>query len=282
MEKYYKTLGLEKDTSQKEIQQAYEKLSKELNPSDNYNQEFFIEEYKKVQEAYEALSNSSILATEKGAKLNSVGKNSLSTKEIEKFDESKNDTVKTNNPLSFINRIKSFFSKKINWGILIFLISLIIIIQFIKPISFNESIKMEIKGNLSDSLEITLVDYGSSKLIPSKLLNYRIKNLNGKWIELSKVYDGDNKFHIDNMEMDNFMELMQYDTSKKNVFIYYPYLISKNNKVVNLISECFNENFFVKKNVMKISIKRGDLKNIPVRDFVKWLNKAGDLKESFY
>jgi hypothetical protein len=34
----------------------------------NDNQEFFIEEYKKVKEAYEALSNSSILATEKGSK----------------------------------------------------------------------------------------------------------------------------------------------------------------------------------------------------------------------
>ena len=43
-------------------------MSKELDPKNNANQEFFIEEYKKVQEAYKALSNSSILATEKGAK----------------------------------------------------------------------------------------------------------------------------------------------------------------------------------------------------------------------
>lgn len=50
----------------------------------------------------------------------------------------------------------------------------------------------------------------------------------------------------------------------------------------NLISVCFNENFFVKKNVMKISIKRSDLNKF---DFVKWWNKLVDLgvsEESFY
>ena len=52
--------------SQKEIQKSYEKLKKELNPGNNDNQELFKEEYEKVQEAYETLSNSSILATEKG------------------------------------------------------------------------------------------------------------------------------------------------------------------------------------------------------------------------
>ncbi len=281
MEKYYKTLGLEKGASQKEIQQAYEKLSKEFNPSDNDNLEFFKEEYKKVQEAYEALSNSSILATEKGAKLNTAGKNSFSTKEIEKFDESKNDTVKTKNPFSFINRIKSFFSKKINWGIFIFLISLIILVQFIKPITFNESIKMEIKvERLGESFDIMLVDYGSSRLIPSKLLNYRIKNLNGKWIELSKVYDGNNKFHIDNIELGGFIELIQYDISKKNSFIYYPYLMSKNNKVVNLISEFFNENFFVKRGTMKIYLPEVYGKfydRFSGNNYLKILNRLRDL-----
>jgi curved DNA-binding protein CbpA len=62
MKKHYKTLGIEDGASQEEIQTAYERLSKELDPKNNANQEFFIEEYKKVQEAYKALSNSSILA----------------------------------------------------------------------------------------------------------------------------------------------------------------------------------------------------------------------------
>ena len=69
MKNYYKTLGLKEGASQKEIQTAYERLSKELDPKNNDNQEFFKEEYQKVQEAYEALRNSSILATEKGARI---------------------------------------------------------------------------------------------------------------------------------------------------------------------------------------------------------------------
>jgi hypothetical protein len=68
MKKHYKTLGLQEGASQEEIQTAFERLSKELDPQKNDNQEFFKEEYQKVQEAYEALRNSSILATEKGAK----------------------------------------------------------------------------------------------------------------------------------------------------------------------------------------------------------------------
>ena len=72
MKKHYKTLGLEDGASQEEIQTAYERLSKELDPKNNANQEFFIEEYKKVQEAYKALSNSSILATEGGAHKNDL------------------------------------------------------------------------------------------------------------------------------------------------------------------------------------------------------------------
>ena len=68
MKKHYYILGLNEGASQEEIQEAYERLSKELDPANNDNQEFFVEEFKKVQEAYKALSNSSILATDKGAK----------------------------------------------------------------------------------------------------------------------------------------------------------------------------------------------------------------------
>ena len=70
MKRYYEILGLENGASQEEIQSAYERLSKELNPKNNDKQEFFKEEYKKVQEAYEALCNSSILATQGGAHKN--------------------------------------------------------------------------------------------------------------------------------------------------------------------------------------------------------------------
>ena len=70
MNHHHKTLGLQEGASQEEIQVAYERLSKELDPANNDNQEFFKEEYKKLQAAYQALGNKSILATQGGAHKN--------------------------------------------------------------------------------------------------------------------------------------------------------------------------------------------------------------------
>ena len=67
MKKHYKTLGLNEGASQEEIQAAFDRLSKELNPKNNDNQDFFAEEYKKVEYAYNSLYNSSVLATDAGA-----------------------------------------------------------------------------------------------------------------------------------------------------------------------------------------------------------------------
>ena len=80
MKKHYIILGLKEGASQEEIQTAYERLSKELDPKNNNDQEFFVEEYQKVQEAYEALRNASIAATEKGARINVSDKKSSSRK----------------------------------------------------------------------------------------------------------------------------------------------------------------------------------------------------------
>ena len=59
---HYQTLGLEEGASQEAIQEAYDRLYKELDPVNNNNQEFFIEEFEKLQEAYKVLRNSSILS----------------------------------------------------------------------------------------------------------------------------------------------------------------------------------------------------------------------------
>lgn len=92
---HYTVLGINQDASQQEIEAAYKRLSKELDPKNNNDQEFFKEEYKKVQEAYRALSNSSILATEKGAR--------MGTKETHPINSlQKNQS----------NRISKFFLKK--------------------------------------------------------------------------------------------------------------------------------------------------------------------------
>ena len=65
MKKYYKTLGLKQGATKQDIKKAFNKLSKELDPKKNDNQDFFIEETKKLKEAYDKLMNSSILSTEK-------------------------------------------------------------------------------------------------------------------------------------------------------------------------------------------------------------------------
>ena len=56
MKKYYQILGLEEGASKEEIEKKYKKLCEELDPTKNDNQDFFKEEYKKVQEAYKFIS----------------------------------------------------------------------------------------------------------------------------------------------------------------------------------------------------------------------------------
>ena len=53
---YYKILGLENGASLSDIEASYNKLSKELDPKNNDNQDFYIEEFALLQEAYKALT----------------------------------------------------------------------------------------------------------------------------------------------------------------------------------------------------------------------------------
>lgn len=46
MIKHYHTLGLEEGASQEAIQEAYDRLSIELDPKNNDHKDFFVEEYK--------------------------------------------------------------------------------------------------------------------------------------------------------------------------------------------------------------------------------------------
>lgn len=71
MNKYFHILGLPEDATQESIQESYDRLSIELDPKNHDNQEFFIEEYEKLQEAYKALSNSTILKSSEKSYINS-------------------------------------------------------------------------------------------------------------------------------------------------------------------------------------------------------------------
>ena len=56
MKKYFETLGLKEGASQEEIESAYTRLSKDLDPKENDNLDFFVEEYNLVQLAYKKLT----------------------------------------------------------------------------------------------------------------------------------------------------------------------------------------------------------------------------------
>ena len=90
MKKHYEILGLEVGASKEDIEKSYEKLAKKFDPKNNDNQEFFKEEYEKVQEAYKALTTSNILKNpEKKAKIRTVNNgSSVSEEKTEEPDNS--------------------------------------------------------------------------------------------------------------------------------------------------------------------------------------------------
>jgi curved DNA-binding protein CbpA len=130
MKQHYTTLGLQEGASQEEIEVAYKRLSKELDPANNDNQEFFKEEYKKLQQAYKALSASSILATKQGAKQIVKKPNSSSKK--------KNDSVK---PIK--DKLNTPKKKNVRRDILLLFIATGIWGLLLQNIGFFDNIKQE-------------------------------------------------------------------------------------------------------------------------------------------
>ena len=62
MKRFYQILGLEEGASKEDIEKKYQELSIEYDPKNNQNQDFFKEEYEKIQEAYRELTQNSILS----------------------------------------------------------------------------------------------------------------------------------------------------------------------------------------------------------------------------
>jgi curved DNA-binding protein CbpA len=57
MKNYYEILGISQTATEQEIKTAYRKLSQKFHPDKNEGDKFFEEMFKKIQEAYEVLSN---------------------------------------------------------------------------------------------------------------------------------------------------------------------------------------------------------------------------------
>ncbi|MDA0754058.1 MAG: DnaJ domain-containing protein, partial [Candidatus Marinimicrobia bacterium] len=93
MKKYYEILGLKQGATKQDIKKAFNKLSKELDPKKNDNQDFFIEETKKLKEAYDKLMNSSILSSKrvKESKQNDDSQDNNIKSEKENTDPSTNE-----------------------------------------------------------------------------------------------------------------------------------------------------------------------------------------------
>ena len=93
MKKYYEILGLKEGATKQEIKKAYNKLSKELDPKKNNNEEFFVEETNKLKEAYDKLMNSSILSTkkvvDKSNKKKNISSNDISNDKISRSNFNK-------------------------------------------------------------------------------------------------------------------------------------------------------------------------------------------------
>ena len=113
MNKYYKILGLEDGASKEEIQQAYEKLSTDLDPSKNDNLDFFVEEYKKVQEAFKKLNlyHKSIekITVEKLEEDKEIESNK--SDDLSKIDQSKDPQTKQNNRVKSGENKSHFYNK---------------------------------------------------------------------------------------------------------------------------------------------------------------------------
>jgi len=126
MKQHYTTLGLQEGASQEEIEGAYKRLSKELNPANNDNQEFFKEEYKKLQQAYKALSASSILATKGGAK-----------KTPQKETTSKETTLDKNTSKSKAKKLFSVYKKPLLISVLLVVLLKLFFSDKLQNISIN-------------------------------------------------------------------------------------------------------------------------------------------------
>tara|TARA_B110001452_G_scaffold80305_1_gene65697 strand:- start:2832 stop:3377 length:546 start_codon:yes stop_codon:yes gene_type:complete len=102
--KYYQILGLEKGASKEEIERKYKQLSEELSPENNDNQDFFKEEYAKVQEAYRVLIKEAILIKN----TNKSNPNSINEKKEKESVRDKTKDLKPikKNKMHFVDKIK--------------------------------------------------------------------------------------------------------------------------------------------------------------------------------
>lgn len=83
MNDYHSTLGVENNATADEIKEAYRKLAKKFHPDLNGGDQFFVSHFRKIQEAYDALTTSSSINNASPAK-NKAQANASAEDEFEK------------------------------------------------------------------------------------------------------------------------------------------------------------------------------------------------------
>ena len=133
MKKYYEILDLEEGATQQDIKSAYKRLKKELDPANNDNLNFFIEETKKLEDAYGKLINVTILSSKKVD-------NNLNT-------ENNNNSLNKNETKPF-NNIKKKHAKRSRRYILltIILFFILLVSGFVNYLQYRNTQTIKIKS----------------------------------------------------------------------------------------------------------------------------------------
>lgn len=167
MKKYYDILGLDEGASKEEIEKQYKKLSKEFDPKNNDNQDFFKEEFKKIQEAYKVLIKDAILAKTTPKSNNSESTSSDKEDKSPKQPRANSTNNKNELPIKANNK-----KRDLVFGILMIFIGLGIWGIFLQNMGFfvpNEDYAQKVKV-------VNTVDVDGSVRVDGGYMNVEIDN----------------------------------------------------------------------------------------------------------
>ncbi|MBP6754681.1 MAG: DnaJ domain-containing protein [Bacteroidia bacterium] len=206
MEKYYKALGLKQGATIEEIQEAYNKLSIELDPINNNNLIYFQIEYKKIVEAYaylieklktddlilldhhkqilERLSKESEIKDESNNKEEFEVENEiiddddkLISEEIEEIYSEKNNhnVIKTNTKKESIMKRKNISIKELAFGSILLFIGIGIWGVFLQNLGYFKKSEVAITNDVQN---VRVVNTVNSNIEGGKV-DVNIQEING-------------------------------------------------------------------------------------------------------
>ena len=157
MKKYYEILGLKEGATKQEIKKAYNKLSKELDPKKNNNEEFFVEETNKLKEAYDKLMNTSILSSKKvSSKISTKKENTEPNNANQNIDPNKSN--KRSNKMEYTYLFLLVFIGTGIWGIFLQNMGLITTPDFTQEVKVVNTVEVDGSVEVDGGYVTTEVD----------------------------------------------------------------------------------------------------------------------------